>query len=147
MTASSGSLRFMRKRQRGVTLIELVTVMVIVAILAAMAIPGYRQYIIRANRTDAKTALLNTSAALERCYTRFSTYRSPPCTVANNVLTANSTYRIVVAPGADPNTQFNLSAVPQGAQAADTRCGTLTVDETGRRDRTGTQAVADCWGK
>lgn len=134
-------------RQSGVTLIELVTVMVIVGILAAIAIPGYRQYVIRANRSDAKAALLSTAGALERCYTRFNTYQSAGCPVANNVLTANKTYVVVIAPGADPNTQFTLSAVPQNGQANDTGCGTLTLNEVGVRNRTGTKSVADCWGK
>ena len=137
----------MRRRQSGVTLIELVTVMVIVAMLTAIAIPGYRQYVIRTNRTDAKAALLSTAGALERCYTRFNNYQAAGCPLANNVLTANGTYVIVIAPGPDPTTQFRLSAVPQNAQARDTGCGTFTLDEVGTRGKTGTKSVADCPGR
>jgi type IV pilus assembly protein PilE len=56
----------MNKRQRGVTLIELLTVMVVIAIIASIAIPSYRRYLLRAQRTDAKTALLQVQTAEEK---------------------------------------------------------------------------------
>src|SRR5262249_29419776 len=72
----SGSLIMigMRKANAGVTLMELLTVVVIVGILSAIAIPSYRGYVIRANRADAKTGLLATAGSLERCFTRDNTY-------------------------------------------------------------------------
>jgi len=45
--------------QRGVTLMELLTVIVILGILASIAFPSYRTYLIRAQRAEAKTALLS----------------------------------------------------------------------------------------
>ena len=56
----------MRYTQRGVTLIELLTVVVIVAILASIAVPSYRNYLIRAQRTDATTALLRIQSGMEK---------------------------------------------------------------------------------
>ena len=44
-------------KQQGFTLIELVIVVAIVGILTSIAMPLYRDYVIRANRTEAKTAL------------------------------------------------------------------------------------------
>ena len=52
----------------GVTLIELMTVVVVIGILAAIAVPSYRSYLLRANRTDAKRALLQVQAAEEKYY-------------------------------------------------------------------------------
>lgn len=51
--------------KKGITLIELLTVVAIVAILAAIAIPVYTNYMQRARRADAKTALEQLRAAQE----------------------------------------------------------------------------------
>ena len=64
----------LRQHQRGVTLIELMVVVVIIAILAMIAVPSYRQYTIRAQRTEAKTALLQLAANQERFYLQNNTY-------------------------------------------------------------------------
>jgi type IV pilus assembly protein PilE len=139
------------KRHSGVTLVELMTVMVIVAILAAVAIPGYRNYVLRANRSDAKAALLFNAGALERCYTRYNSYVLDPspligCTLTFPVTSANGYYAITANPAPTANT-FTLVATPQGTQASDTGCGNLTLDSTNRRNKTGTKSVAECWGK
>ena len=60
--------------QRGVTLIELMVVVVVIAILAMIAVPSYRQYSIRAQRTEAKTALLQIATNQERFYLQNNTY-------------------------------------------------------------------------
>jgi len=140
-----------RHEQRGVTLMELLTVMVIIGILSAIAIPSYRQYTLRANRTDAKTGLLFYAGALERCYTRYNDYR----------YNANSTLGCSVLASSQPSENGNylisfesrtaqaykLQAVPQGKQTADTGCGTLTLDQTSKRDVSGTKSATECWGK
>jgi type IV pilus assembly protein PilE len=64
------------RRQHGITLVELMVVMVIVAVLGMIAIPSYRQYSIRAQRTEAKTALLRLAANQERFYLQNNTYSS-----------------------------------------------------------------------
>ncbi len=61
-------------RIAGLTLIELMVVLLIVGILAAVAVPTYRQYVIRAHRTEAKTALLRLAANQERHYLQNNTY-------------------------------------------------------------------------
>ena len=48
----------MRKKMAGITLLELMVVVVIVGILAAIAYPNYRDYVARAKRNEAKSALL-----------------------------------------------------------------------------------------
>ncbi|MBX3704484.1 MAG: prepilin-type N-terminal cleavage/methylation domain-containing protein, partial [Steroidobacteraceae bacterium] len=56
-----------RKSQRGMTLMELLIAMVVVAIIAAIAIPTYRQQVMRSNRSNAKVVLVQTAQNLERC--------------------------------------------------------------------------------
>ncbi len=64
----------MRNKMRGVTLIELVVVVAIVALLATIAIPSYRQFVLRSHRAEAKSALLNLAAAQEKFYLQNNTY-------------------------------------------------------------------------
>ncbi len=138
------------RRQRGVTLIELVVVMVIVAILAAIAIPGYRKQIIRTNRTSAKTMLTQTAQNLERCFTRTQTYAG--CLVLP-LATPDGTYQVNFDPAPPAgfvsvdNTGFTLLAVPQGTQATDAKCGTFRLSHRGDRLVTGTAPATECWGR
>lgn len=142
----------MRNRQRGISLIELMTVVVIVAILGAIAVPSYRGYMLRANRTDAKTALMFYAGGLERCYTRYNNYHldtnaAVGCpSVALPAASENGHYQITVTVPPDYAT-FTLTATPQGQQTKDTGCGNLTLDYRNTRGITGTKTVAECWGK
>lgn len=62
------------RRQGGVTLIELMIVVVVAAILGMIALPSYRQYSMRAQRTEAKIALLQLATNQERFYLQNNTY-------------------------------------------------------------------------
>lgn len=53
---------------RGFTLIEIMIVVAIISILAAVAIPSYRDYILRGQLVDATTLLASTRANMERYY-------------------------------------------------------------------------------
>jgi type IV pilus assembly protein PilE len=143
--------RLVRDKQRGVTLIELLTVIIVIGILTAIAVPSYRQYTIRANRTDAKTSLLFLAGALERCYTRYNSYvyNADPA-VGCNVLPAatgseNGYYQISATTRTAQT--FELTATPQGKQADDTGCGSLKVNQLNDRTSTGSKPAKDCWGK
>ena len=135
-----------RSRNAGVTLMELLMVMVVISILAAIAIPSYRGYAIRASRSDGKAAVLSMAGALERCFTRFNAYNNAGCGIATTNVPSTEGKYLVSASFASA-TQFTVSAVPQGTQAKDTRCGTLSIDQANVRSKTGTKSVAECWGR
>lgn len=135
----------MQRTNSGITLIELMVVVVIVAILAAISYPSYRQYAIRANRTEAKVALLQVAQGLEKCFTRYNAYNDAACGVATSFNTPEGHYAIAPTGGAVGASSYTLTATPQGGQADDARCGTLGITETGVRTETGTGDLGDCW--
>lgn len=140
----------MRHKQMGMSLIELMIVVAIVGILSAIAYPNYRQYVIRGNRTDAKTAMMQAAQGLEKCFTRFGRYNSVDCTAygalraAGGVRSPNGKYQLTLAVVADPEVEFSIQAAPLEGQVADTKCGTLSLDQTGRRGASGSQPLT-CW--
>lgn len=62
------------KKNSGFTLIELMIVVAIVAILAAVGVPSYQQYVIKTKRTDCQGNLVNFSLAMERFFVANNTY-------------------------------------------------------------------------
>lgn len=136
-----------RQLSKGMTLIELMVVVTIIAILASIAYPSYREYVIRANRTEAKTELLNLSQAMEKCYTRYNAYDAAPCLPGYN-LPRNMEHYMISAPTLNA-TVFVIQASPRAAQVADNaKCGALRLDNMNNRfELTDKPAVAanKCW--
>lgn len=138
----------MRRKQSGITLVELMITVGIVGILAAIAYPSYRQQVLRGNRTEGKAELMEASQELEKCFTRYGAYNSANCTARGTLTGAGRPsegrrYQISLAATANPTTEFALQAVPQNGQEADS-CGTLTLDQTGLRG-SATPADTKCW--
>lgn len=131
--------------QRGVTLIELMIVVVIIAIIGAIALPSYRQYSIRAQRTEAKSALLQLATNQERYYQdNGNTFTSVLADVNMPAATENGNYTLSIDAGADTTT-FTARATAVGGQAADDDdCQVFTIDAQGVRGAT-PDPNDNCW--
>ncbi len=131
-------------RMRGITLIELMVVVIIVGILAAVAYPSYQEQVRSTRRADGKSVLLQTAQALERCYSRFSSYNNAGCGVTFPINSPEQFY--VVTSAALSAAAFTLSAAPQGTQVEDIKCGTLRLTSTGVQGSQGADTdVNSCW--
>jgi len=142
----------MTPTSRGFTLIELVIAMLVIAVLAAIAIPSYRQYVLRSHRVEATAALLAVSAAQEKFYLQNDTYTDnltddPPdgLGIADfdagtaGVQTENGWYTISID-DAD-NETYTARADATGDQAVDSDCATYTLAATGTKTATNDK----CW--
>jgi type IV pilus assembly protein PilE len=143
-------------RQRGVTLIELVVVMVIVGILAAIAIPSYRNYVMRSQRSDAKDALLALATQQEKHYLQCNTYATTignatacPGQLQGAATSKNGWYTVTQPMPADATTfSITITAVAGQNQFQDGACRSFTVTQAGVRsalDSGGADNTADCW--
>lgn len=158
-----------RRSSRGFTLIELMIAAVVMAMLAAIALPAYRQQVLRTHRAMARATLVDLAARMEiealhhRAYPDSFDFHLTGSDAAmrgldHYLITAegqvqisadrHSLYEIRLL-GADPaiaRHRFTLIATAVGHQAADTRCPRLSIDSAGRRlPVAGVGPSGDCW--
>lgn len=130
-----------RRVSDGFTLLELVVVMAIAAILAAIAIPNYSEYVMRSHRSEAQSFISDVASRQSQFFLDRRSYAAtvaglnmiPPAEVA-------ARYNVAIAVVAGPPAGFQVSATPIGAQATD-RCGVLTIDQANNRTAVGPR----CW--
>jgi len=125
----------------GFTLIELVIVVAVLAILMMLAVPNYRQYVLRVQRSEAINMLLQAAICQERVHARSGDYDTSSCLINNT----QDRYQMSYQPANTRGQKFVAIAQPLGAQKAD-RCGSLLLDQSGNRkiDAAGA-SVTQCW--
>ena len=129
------------RRDAGVTLIELMIVIIVLGVLAAVGVPTYRQYMLRTHRTEAKSALLRIAADQERFYLQNNRYATTfvELNTFPGGVSENSVYTLTLAVPT-PLTAFTASAAPRAGggtngvdQTVDAECATFTINAQGIR--------------
>ena len=128
-----------KQAQHGFTLIEMMIVVAIIGILAAIAIPSYQDYVRKSRRTDATVLLSSIQQAQEKYRANNVSYAT---TVASLGLTGNcgtgnlgikseNSYYCVTLSTTATGTTYSATATAQGAQTSDkTACKTLILKIT-----------------
>lgn len=130
----------MHRKSSGFTMIELMVAVLIVAILAAIAVPSYRSHVVKGNRAAAQAFLMDIAQQQQQYLLDRRSYAADVATLSMTIPTNVSTYYTIQDPftvGTAPNS-FSVTATPIGAQTSDT-CGTLTIDNLGNK------TPANCW--
>jgi len=133
-----------RRKMQGITLTELMIVVVIIGILSMVAYPSYRDFAARAKRNEAKAALLMAATNQEKFYLQnqaFSANLVPLGFTADPFPTESGSYIITVA-APNPASNFTVTATFQLGGSEALKCNTFTIDGRGVK---GSGPDTDCW--
>ena len=138
------NVKFKRRTAGGFTLVELMIVVAIIAILAAVAIPQYRDYVVRSKIPDATSRLSTLQVQLEQYYQDNRTYVNAPACTADS--STSNYYNFSCS--ANTLTTYSLQAVGKNTMAA----FSYTVDQAGNKASTvgtgaptGWTGSTTCW--
>lgn len=138
-----------RDAGKGFSLVELMVVMAIIGIIAAIAYPSYTESVQRGYRASAQAALLESQQYMERFYSANSRYTTDAAGTTAPALPA----RLTAVPSDSPKydltvsaatlNSYTLTATPRAGNSD--ACANLTLTNTGARGRSGSGSVQDCW--
>ncbi|TWH64054.1 type IV pilus assembly protein PilE [Azomonas agilis] len=138
--------------KNGFTLLEMMVVVVLIGILAAIAYPNYIEYITHSNRTEGIALLSDAAARQERYFAQNSQYAINISSLGLSGTSASGYYTLTVTKDNDGDDGgYTLTATPQGSQATrDTVCRALTLDAKGVKGANGVKENEDgyndrCW--
>ncbi len=129
------------RSQRGITLLELMIVLVILSLVVAFAYPNYRDFADRAKRNEAKAILMEIAANQERHYLQNNTYGSlADLGYADPLVTDTGSYQIFIL-NPDANNFTARASYQLGGNEA-TKCLTIEIDGNNVKQ---SAPLGDCW--
>jgi type IV pilus assembly protein PilE len=133
------------RNSRGFSLIELVVVLTIAAILAAVAIPNFSDHLSRARRLRAQADLLEAAQYLQRFRSVHGSFAGAelPAALKHSPADGHPNYAISLVV-IDGGAAYRLTARPAGSQTRDA-CGSLALHANGRKSNASAMAVSACW--
>lgn len=137
----------MRRYMRGITLMELMIVVVIIGILAALSYPNYREFVTRAKRTEARAALLKIATNQEKYYLQNNTFTSDLTVLGFNAdpyITDSGTYRVRISSADASNFTAVADYLPADGEAE--KCARFTIDGRGQKASLPVPP-GDCWSR
>lgn len=151
----------MRRGASGVTLVELMVTLAVLAILVSVGYPMYTAQVLKSRRADARAGVMALAQAEEREFAAWGGYTESNAVIANiafadnsPVPAATSTFNDDVTRVANEygqfytftitadNSTYTISAAPTGTQGADTSCASFSINQTGVKSATDTDL---CW--
>jgi type IV pilus assembly protein PilE len=143
--------RHSHRASRGVTLMELLVVIAILGIITAVAVPTYRKYLIRTQRSEAKIALLQLQTAQEKFYMQNNSFTdnvtdASPAGLGLLSTTESGKYDIDVDLSDDAQS-YTATASPHanGGQEDDNECENFSINNLGTRGVSGPMGTKACW--
>lgn len=134
------------ERGRGFTLIELMIAVAVVAILAAIALPSYRQYVIEARRSDAHGALQRIQLAQEKWRTNHGAFASTPAELGLSESSDEGHYAITITDAGPAGYTATATAKADGTQAADVAaCRAMSLSLADGVNIIISEEVRPCW--
>ena len=139
----------MPNKVKGFTLIEVLIVIVILGVLAAIAIPAYDSYKRKGYRTDAIRALTKIAQFQERWYSNNGRYSDSLTGIGYQTTSEDGHYNLSLTFNAGTPDLFSATATATGLQQRDTHCRTFTIDQANRKTSAddGGTATTSCWPK
>ena len=133
-------------KNRGMTLIELMVVVAIVAILASVALPAWNSQVQKSRRADARNTLILVRVEQEKYRADNGSYASSMSALGLGIYNSTSRDYYNVSIVSSSATAFVASAAPNanGGQSGDS-CGTFAINQSGLDGSGEYASISDCW--